>query len=1406
MSLTTRLNNGNLTKMFADLAKQGQNARVSIEDCYKAILSGNTKGFKNVSNIIKTFNELKPENQRAFAQAVQQTNVQLGSYLVGLDGGKAKLMGYGGQLVTSTAKTVGLTVATTALNAALTMGISFLITTAITALTNWIQAEEKAAEKAKEASKEYNEQTDSINNYIVKITELRTALEDNNILDDQAKTIKEELLDIQKDLVENYGLEADKLNLVNGELKENIELLKQKTKAEFRDENRLNSGGISAAVEALNHQIVNLDQRALTDTSFVFWDDYTKEATDALWNIYEDLGFKAKHKGSASGDYDFQFEGDVYTIEKKLIEAQDRIEKLMNDRDLTEKTYNSYKKAYEYLGEVRSNWSKDLLEKYEEQLIAYIKGSDKYNDLYFNLFAAKANYNAVIGSGDKKKIQEAAEKWKEAFEKAVQEATENEDYSVVSYLTDNFSVDKTVDKSGNAIITNSKIWSDKLLGLTEQLEDLKEATDSAFSNNSTLQSAFDKIQAGTSLTSDEVRKLVEICQDDFPEINTLFTKTADGWTINANDLIRANDAIIKSTKKSVEEQINGYNEVIRAYEDNQKQIENIRNAAAMPDSAKQDAIKGFELGVTAEEYENAKNKAEEWKLVLQMLGLTLADNSNQVSKYNQIIKDNSSKVSLIASAMKEMTDDGHISASTYAELVEKGGNFTACLEIQNGKLVLNIDKLKELEKQEYLNMIAENNLAIKKLETTERTSSNAKAIWEEIQAYKTENALLQQMADEVGNAGIEKPQKDTSDPIKEAFEKEMKDIEHLHNMGLASDKEYYDALEKANEKHYKNSAEHESDYLSNVEKIYKGRQSLYKDDADKQFDDLEGQYKRGIITAEQYAQGLHDLGQELYGEGSIYGGTEFAIKALEEIDKKVKEVSGDIYSELKDDLSADGDRLLENVLADADELSNKNIELFKDTGDLKTFKKNAEDIFKTVSTSALDALERGLITPERYKEIIDKYSQGLDSGVIQDAFDDVFDKIVDKGKEKLGNLLITPDEYFKLIDEWGEKLSIAQDVIDSAKELSEDDYLDAWDFQHGYDETDSEKNYKLRAERIKYIYDLAEKLYGKNGQKNVKAYYALIKKGLEAENDLLKDRLSAEKEYWEERKDAKLKIFDDEIKRLQEIQDEEEKVNKAEELRLNLIKARENLEKAKSQRNQLIFVNGTYQYDVDQDAVMSAQEEVADALKAIKDEELQTQISLLEEQKENAEKFYQDIIDKIDSYEKSLEGVLSSDSDTLNAVFGEGNTILADADKFDKENVDTAKTTEKASDISTDVKGIAKTAFDIMTFLTGGATFESLVKALGGNVTPNSKSNFMDSFASTLVGKQITPSTVAGVTNNNNSTNNNNQNVVFSGDINVNVELSLQSLDDFVGDKIDDFGKRVIAAIKQKMPAVLAKA
>ena len=1245
-----------------------------------------------------------------------------------VDQGKMSKREYANEINNLTTKERTATVATQLLGSALKVAFNVAIGIAISAIVNAIQdyaeAEQKALDKIKDTIDELKNEKDSLNDLKKKYIEIIDSSSDLS-----KKT--EDLVGWKEELSKKYNLEADALDKVNEKRETGIALLEaeiQKTRERWYIDNKediekyvdmlearrqytgANGDNPSAVNSRLNTIEISLtgdekiedlvrsdfldllgqvkqDLRHNERYTLSFDDVLNPSTTYEYYHKLEDILNKASEIGVANlTEQEQALVERAKAAQKNIIEQFKTFYHLEDDGVKT--MFNTYDTYLEYL---LGGQARDIINDYISQQ------GKSLSDVNSDNFVSWREELADLAKEDEKLkaiLLEYANTTFPSFYKAEQQAViaaSNEEQSVTS--------------------------------LVEALTNLGSAYDDAQKNHAVIQSAFDKVREGTSLTADEVNKLITLCQNDFPLIGRLFTKTADGYTIAAEDLIEANDAIMQSTKDTLNAQIEQLQKTVDINTELAHKLFDENNYVGMAEAQ----------GLAQEAYD----QIQVLKLLLEMLDLVY----------------------------------------------------------------------------------------------TPKKSSGS-----------------------------------SNDATKEAFEKDMKDIEHLHNMGLKSDKEYYDALEKANEKHYKNSVDHESDYLSNIEKIYNARRSLYKDDADKQFDDLEDQRKRGIITAEQYAQGLHDLGQELYGEGSIYGGTEFAIKALEELDKKVKETPEDIYNEslnslkknndgtlkseeqfikdwtklnddtwkatnpkqwednyneiadytqdfykdlldkgvlnpdqykdkvqsffyrlksmgidlgknwladaleiddieydkLKESLSADGDRTLDDVLADAEKLSEKNIKLFSD--DPETLRKNAEDIFKSVSESAKDALDK---------------------------------------------MLITPDEYLQIINKWGDNLNISKGLLEEAKELSEDDYLERWDLDNGYDENKSKDDYELRAKRIEYIYGLAEQLYGKNGQKNLKAYNALINQGLEDVESLVED------------------YYDAEIKKLEEINDEEEKRQKALELQLNLIKARKKLEEAKNNRNQLVFHNGTFEYMSNQDDVLSAQEDYDEAKKAILEQEREDQKEVLEKQKEETLKFFSSVGGKLDNFIDRVQKFLAGDKDAFK-VDTEGQadtktdsdvTVKADSvevkDTTDSgvniqtdastEGTDTTETTDM-SNIATAVVDVANPLLAFINSFGNGSAFENLVRALGGNPTAEAVQNFKDSYNATLVGKQITPSTVDKVVNNSSNTTNNNNRAINVGDININLQLTLESLKEFVNGEIDNALIEVGNAFKQKLPVILAKA
>jgi hypothetical protein len=160
-------------------------------------------------------------------------------------------------LNTARASTVALKAETIALN----IGIQAAIIAAVFIITKLVTAYSDMAKAAAEATSQYKEQSSTLEEYKTQITELKTALEDNNISYADARDKRSQLLDIQKELIDTYGVEANGIDLVNGSLDEQIEkldTLNEKKVQEWKNEvNKLSVGQQiekwgGAAIIALN--------------------------------------------------------------------------------------------------------------------------------------------------------------------------------------------------------------------------------------------------------------------------------------------------------------------------------------------------------------------------------------------------------------------------------------------------------------------------------------------------------------------------------------------------------------------------------------------------------------------------------------------------------------------------------------------------------------------------------------------------------------------------------------------------------------------------------------------------------------------------------------------------------------------------------------------------------------------------------------------------------------------------------------------------------------------------------------------------------------------------------------------------------------------------------------------------
>ena len=478
--------------------------------------------------------------------------------------------------------------------------------------------------------------------------------------------------------------------------------------------------------------------------------------------------------------------------------------------------------------------------------------------------------------------------------------------------------------------------------------------------------------------------------------------------------------------------------------------------------------------------------------------------------------------------------------------------------------------------------------------------------------------------------------------------------------------EWLDVSEAAENSPYYGTEWAAKEYKALFDESHKLDQSLYKEDFQKQREDLDEELKKGFSTVEQFQNKLRELRDTWWGENSDWFGTTFASEMYDSLSKELADV-GDLYDEYLDTLKKRNNGTIEAMEAFVDEWRRMNEGLYMRT-DPKQYQANLAEIIDYEKSILDKKYDEGLISAKKYQQ---------------------------------------------------ELLALWEDNSDI----------------------------------------LGKSTYG------------------EWLTESLDKRASQEKTYWEQQKKLIEDYYDKQIEELQKVQDEQERVKKAEELRLNLIKARQALEDAKKQRNQLIFENGTFRYDVDQDAVLSAEESLADAIKAISENELQEQIKLLQEQKETETNIYDAIINMIDQYTSKSTLIKASDTDMLNlirgSIYGEDWAKQYNGEVQANEVTDEQKAVINSSwsPLLSKIKGNAAAALEVAAALVG----------LLGTSGSNSGSVAQDAVSNAM----------QNTYNNSTITDDHSVNV---GDVHVTVQGGTSK------EMIDEFANKLSSAITQVVP------
>lgn len=1203
------------------------------------------------------------------------------------------------QRVLNAAAKAGVVIANTIIN----MGITFLISSLVSLVFKLANSAKEAAEKLKDVGQAARETTKSI-------SELHSEYLNLNIAVENGTASKEDLTSKTNELLAALGYEG----IAVSELIEKY-------------------GSLDAAINQLSYDSLQEAHGGLVASVDKYKEDLLKTAK----------GSWGKNNFQVSGYYDTEgnFENAKYTEEEynKLLSVLNKIDGL-NKTIVTSGSYlgeKSIGNIFKLTGDtttvegIKQNYE-TLLEIQKELTLAF--GSERagkfgiYDDVSKRLDEIKESYEnyvnevealnknaaqqSIISSLMGKELPKTQEEYDRFYNSLIAKATEANSEMRMQFIGSNEEIVDIID----AALRNMTVFKDftvedipvdvsilptvtvKVDALKSKLDEAKEKITDAIKNATLFDTAVNTVNAETLISFDDVLTLVNLDGT----LADKFTKTADGYTIAAEELTAAKERYIQATEDSLNESIKVANDTISDAENNianmEARIQELKTDNYSISSPYDYQRTQDEIADLASTIEIERQNIDKANGVISENKLLLGELSDKLSKdLAPSLKNVENHVNLTKSAMEDMRDSGQISASTYDSIISAGKNYSECLEIQNGKLVVNIQKLKELQQQELKNEIAEVRFAKASWETVMATKSMAgedtSAIAKKIRELNLQEAALNTAIDEIGNAKPEDKRETEKEKPKQVtdFEKELAEKQHLVAMKELSEEEYLNWLDGAYKEAYAGLTGYEEDLYKYEEEIFSKRKEL----AEKAFDNT-------IEGIEKEIEALEKLKDEA------------PLDADKIVDPKATEELKKFNEEMQKTFGLGNVDLTKRPKVDAGTMRKAGYDT--EDGEIATVYSSTEFIWqgddkngKYVAVHYTPILPDGTVlddeslrkylyeTLESSQDILDTDKNNLGIVLKVDTDFNISDKDIqsletDKPTQNIQDIIKACDDWDIALHEVQEQWMELDDKVANSNVNNGDNIYEIIDKQIGlYNNAIAEIDKhiaELEASGLVGIEDEIKELNTKRDDLLEKVY------------NLGKERTSIgvdnEIKYWEEMQSKQNEFYDKQIEKLKEQKklledknDEEEKAKDLAEKQLNLRKAEIALDDARRNRNVLVYTaGGGYSYEADQTAIAEAEEDVNKARKELAEfkeseikKSLDKQIETLEDQKDKNSKYYdtvvklledmsgknkvqsnsnRDIWDELLSTEAGQNALANIDSDKLQELLDSGFLVQKD--------------------------------------------------------------------------------------------------------------------------------------------------
>ena len=310
--------------------------------------------------------------------------------------------------------------------------VSFLISQAIEGCIKLYRLSKDVAASANEVGSAFLSEKKSIESYEKQIAELYDTINDSSSSFEDVTNAREKLMDVQSELIDNFGTERSTIEYVTDAINGQVDALDKLSASKWQEsENDFNKGGFWNTVgnffAGYKNNIARMEKEYgdySANLSFGSIQGLDKRSEAA--NLLKAYGVSFNDAGLGM----IKLSGNATEVYNQLISIQSLIKDVGADFG---DSFNNELTSY-------INNAKDMSDQYEDfynQYVLYNKvlsNGSQYSDAYKRIIDAKKSYDEAIKSGDKSSQNAAAQEYASAITEGSKLALENNESDVSNYF------------------------------------------------------------------------------------------------------------------------------------------------------------------------------------------------------------------------------------------------------------------------------------------------------------------------------------------------------------------------------------------------------------------------------------------------------------------------------------------------------------------------------------------------------------------------------------------------------------------------------------------------------------------------------------------------------------------------------------------------------------------------------------------------------------------------------------------------------------------------------------------------------------------------------------------------------------------------------------------------------------